>query len=1174
MIPPRSMGQLKLKVPYNDKLLKNKVLFHPWEEEDSLTKDEWDDFELPESLVKIRKTQNGKMYSYVKYINHSHHAKEIKQGEILGGVSIDAEVINWKDFDEKNEQNFINNVHVLNDCEKVESRGNKIKNLLVDKVIPGSEEEAALHRVMEKHMGVIQLEGEKFKTTDTVEHYIDYEGPPTLFTPAYKTAKIDQMDIDREIDRLESEEHIKPSKSGFNSPLIPVRKKNGTLRICQDFRNINKFTNKQRFPLPEINDILSSLHEARYFCVIDLKSGYYQIRLAEASRPLTAFRTSKGCWEYISMPFGLSNSPSSMQRLMLNVTNGIPNCHVFLDDILVFGSTLKECELHLDRVLSRLNEHNLTIQLPKCSFFTKSCTYLGHVISDQGISPDPEKVRAIKEFPRPRDLQAVRSFLGLTSYYRKFIPNYSKVASPLHDITKGCSGKGKNVNVKWTSEEDESFEKLKEAIEVNALLKYPNYSKGFRLTVDASATALGGCLSQLDEAGRDRPVSFFSKKLLPAEQRYDAINREALAIIYGLKVNRQTILGREVSILSDNAPLTWMLKTSAPSSRVARWLILLSEYNITSISHVAGRENIVADALSRNVPDTVDILLDEIPSLNVIQQVEEDVVEWNVENIGAEQQKFPLYKEIVNFLTGKRAQLPRHLAAPINQFELENSILYFKSQNEYKNVKYRVCVPPSYYRKALVLAHSVPISGHTGIHSTLERLKTFAFWPTMAACVKDFVKSCAICLKTKNYKGSKAPILRNPEVDRPYDRLNMDLIGPLPVSNDNNRYILSLVDVLTRYGFAVPIPDKSANTVSRALINHVIGPFGPPRSIYSDSGPEFTAEVTKQVLNAMQVHQRHITVYRPEASGQIERLNGTLISILRALVHEHPGTWDASLPLALLAYNSSFHRTIKESPYFLFFMRDPNLPYSTLLGSQSPWYCIDSVKHEIMLRCNTAFSLAKKYIEEGRTEQEEYRNKKAKLRPIQIGDRVWVRKMANVTKLGTKYLGPMRVIKVLGVIFWIRDLSTHNIYKVHIDRLKHEQNVNVSESSNIRSAFPVSDSDVQHECELVSKEELQKAGMNEPRKTETLGEKFINEKVSSDISSGNEKLQVTRSSKVGSHGKINNNEQNQSEYEEISGKMLVSPDAAMSPATYPLRNRGVEVRDHSWVMDSPVEYKG
>ena len=182
--------------------------------------------------------------------------------------------------------------------------------------------------------------------------------------------------------------------------------------------------------------------------------------------------------------------------------------------------------------------------------------------------------------------------------------------------------------------------------------------------------------------------------------------------------------------------------------------------------------------------------------------------------------------------------------------------------------------------------------------------------------------------------------------------------------------------------------------------------------------------------------------------------------------------------------------------------------------------------------------------------------------------------MANVTKLGTKYLGPMRVIKVLGVIFWIRDLSTHNIYKVHIDRLKHEQNVNVSESSNIRSAFPVSDSDVQHECELVSKEELQKAGMNEPRKTETLGEKFINEKVSSDISSGNEKLQVTRSSKVGSHGKINNNEQNQSEYEEISGKMLVSPDAAMSPATYPLRNRGVEVRDHSWVMDSPVEYKG
>ena len=260
-----------------------------------------------------------------------------------------------------------------------------------------------------------------------------------------------------------------------------------------------------------------------------------------------------------------------MQRLMLNVVNGLTHCHVFLDDLLIWGATLEECEANLDKVLGRLVEHNLTIQTEKCSFFTKSCKYLGHVVSQKGVMPDPEKVKSIKEFPVPKNLHGVRSFLGLCGYYRKFIRHYAKIAAPLHDLTKGHSKKGKRIPVNWGETEDLAFNKLKDAMTNDVILHYPNFDKEFFLTTDASDIAIGGYLHQLDENGDDRPIAFFSKKLLDAETRYKTIDLEALAVVYGLKVCRPYILGRTVTITSDNAPLVWMLKSSNQLSRVAHW---------------------------------------------------------------------------------------------------------------------------------------------------------------------------------------------------------------------------------------------------------------------------------------------------------------------------------------------------------------------------------------------------------------------------------------------------------------------------------------------------------------------------------------------------------------------------------------------------------------------------
>ena len=1092
VIPPRCIGTLKIKIPYNKDLIGKTVLFHQNDFTDNLTKGEDEiEFEIPEGALKVHETQNGKTYSYVQFINHGSNTKIINENERVGSISL----LGKTETDPQPRANEKVSINLVGKMDE-EERWKKVKEMLKDKTTPNSPEEEALFRVVKKYQHVVQLPTEPFKTTKTVKHRIEYEGPETLFIPPYNIAHADIEDTNKELDRLISSRHIRPSKSGFNSPIIPVRKHDKSVRLVHDYRQINRYTKKQRFPLPNIDKILASLKGAQYFVVLDLKSGYFQIPLEESSIPLTAFRTATGCYEYVQMPFGLANAPSSMQKLMLNVISGLTHCHAFLDDLLIWGKTLEECEANLARVMQRLTEHDLTVKVEKCSFFKKSCKYLGHIINENGIMPDKEKIKCIQNYPKPSDLLGVRSFLGLTGYLRKFIKNYAHIASALNDITRGYPKKGKNVKIQWGEKEEESFNALKNAISSDVILHYPDFKKEFFLTTDASDIALGGYLHQLDEQGNDRPIAFFSKKLLDCEKRYAIIDREALSVVYGLKVCRPYILGCQVTITNDNAPLIWMLKSSNPSARVARWQVLLSEYNITNIRHVSGKDNVIADALSRNIStkDTLDILLDEIPSLCTIvtQEVKDEIINWNVDELGPEQDTITLYRELKNYLRGKRAHLPRFMAAPLNQFQLEDQILYLVTKSAYDRSKFRACLPPSYYEKALLLAHNIPISGHSGVNTTLERLKEFAYWPTMVRDTKTFVKTCKICLKTKRDNSAKCPILRNPEVIKPFDRCNMDLIGPVDPSANGHRYILSMVDVLSRYGFAIPLTDKSTPTVARALINNVIGQFGPPKSIYSDSGKEFTGSIMTEVLKLMNIKQRHVTVYRPQASGIVERYNGTLCSIIRALVHEHPHTWDLSLPMATLAYNTAYHRVLKESPYFIFFMRDVNLPFHNILETPSPWYAYDDLKHEMQVRAHTCYQLAKKYIEAGQEDNERYRNVKAKRRDIRVGDRVYLKKVRNITKFGTKYIGPFRIMKILGVIFWLKELATSKIVKVHGDRLKLEEIIEKNENPNAMSTYPISEELVQDECEFVSKDELGSIGLenktydNEPEVEELL----------------------------------------------------------------------------------------
>ena len=586
--------------------------------------------------------------------------------------------------------------------------------------------------------------------------------------------------------------------------------------------------------------------------------------------------------------------------------------------------------------------------------------------------------------------------------------------------------------------------------------------------------------------------------------------------------------------------------------------------------------------MSRHVPekDTIDLLLEDIPTISMVAKStdeEDNVLEWNVDKLPAEQDKVTLYKQIKEYIAGTRKEVPKYLTAPIENFCVETGILYLKNENNYEKIRYRACLPQGYVQMALRLAHDIPISGHSGIAGTIERLRSFAYWPNINSDVKKFVRTCKVCLKTKIGR-SKAPILRNPEVQRPWDRVNMDLIGPLNVSNDGNKYILTIIDVLTRYAVAVAIADKSASTVARALINHVFAVFGPPRSIYSDQGKEFVAQLTADVIKSFNVRQRTITIYRPQASGLVERYNSHLISILRALVHEHQDSWDMSLPLAMLAHNTSYHRVLRETPYFLMFLRDPNVPYSSLLKAPSPWYNVDSLKHELLRRAQTSFIIARKFIEEGKEIQEKYANKKAKTVNYRLGDRVYVQKKINITKLGSKYVGPYRVVKILGVILWVKDLHSFKIYRVHVDRLKLELSVCESESVEAQAAFPTGNDTLDREYEQVSEVELKESGLKESNVPRTNAETFL----AQDLGITNKELNsVQDEAVVNEEVDLAMQAYNDIEDGQLSAsRALVEPvaqsvdtDVPTASEGYPLRSRGVNVQSNEWVQNRTLEYK-
>ena len=383
--------------------------------------------------------------------------------------------------------------------------------------------------------------------------------------------------------------------SVWASPMVLVRKKDGGLRVCVDYRRLNSVSQADAYPMPRIDELIDRLGKARYISTMDLSRGYWQVPVETASRDKTAFATPRGLFQFRVMPFGLHGAPATFQRLMDRVINGLDDfAAAYLDDLIIYSATWKEHLAQLRVVMERLRAAGLTAKPPKCQLGMSRCTYLGHVVGNGLVCPEPSKIQSVETFPTPANKKQVRRFLGLTGYYRKFIPDYAKIAAPLTDLTR----KNKPNQVLWTAECDMAFQELKSILCSSPVLASPDFTRSFILQTDASERGVGAVLSQCDGDGQEHPIAYFSRKLLPREEHYSTIEKECLAIKLGVQAFRVYLLGRPFLIQTDHRALEWLDRLKDNNHRLTRWSLALQPYQFT-VTYRAGKANSNADALSR-----------------------------------------------------------------------------------------------------------------------------------------------------------------------------------------------------------------------------------------------------------------------------------------------------------------------------------------------------------------------------------------------------------------------------------------------------------------------------------------------------------------------------------------------------------------------------------------------
>ena len=854
------------------------------------------------------------------------------------------------------------------------------------------------------------------------------ENSNLFYGPLYPLTEEEREELKKYLKENLKKGFIRKSSSPAGAPILFVKKKDGSLRLCVDYRKLNEVTVRNSYPLPLISDLLDRVKNARIFTKLDLRSAYNLVRIKAGDEYKTAFRTRYGHFEYKVMPFGLKNAPATFQHFINDVLSDYLDDFVisYIDDILVYSDNIEDHHVHVKKVLERLIENNLYVKLEKCEFDVEETTFLGYVISKDGLKMDNDKVKAVLDWPIPTNVKEVQSFIGLCNYYRIFIKDFAKIANPLHKLTR------KDVVFNWESEHQEAFETLKKMFTSAPILRHADCTKPFIVETDASNFAIGAILSQ-EFDGKTHPIAFLSKSLNSAQKNYPIYDKELLAIITALKEWRHFLEGARhpFTIYTDHKNLTFPRKPEMLSQRQIRWNMFLSRFNFELI-YRAGKKSGKPDLLSRRADliDKSDITNEEkseieFNCLNITPLIDSSD-DSLCDDIRKELPNDSLYKKVSNYLLNKKGPCP---CRDINKFFINNKEDYLW----YRDLMY---VPESLRLRTMELHHDSLSAGHFGVSKTVDLIKRAFYWPSMYSDVYKFVRSCPICCKSKVPKHKPYGLLMPLSTPaRAWSDISVDFIVELPRSRDMTT-IMVVVDRLTKMAHFIPLRCLPTSAIAAdSFITHVFRLHGFPNSIVSDRGSQFTSDFWKRLCNLLDINHSLSTANHPQTDGQTERVNAILEQYLRCFINSRQNNWVDLLPFAEFAYNNTLQQSTKQSPFFANYGFHPK--FNPIIPSVDKPTTVD----QRIIEINENMNLLKENLNKAKETYKYYADKRRLEAPsFEIGKKVWLLKESTNSgpkkKLSPQMIGPFEIIeKVSPVSFKLKlpkKMRCHPVFHVSL----------------------------------------------------------------------------------------------------------------------------------------------
>ena len=841
---------------------------------------------------------------------------------------------------------------------------------------------------------------------------------PVKRMPYKKPAKLAEFERET-VKELLQKGIIEPSCSPWSMGTVIVEKghvgEKGTKiepRFCVDYRPLNRATMKDSYPLPDIQSIIDWVGENNKFVtLLDANKGFWSIPMEESSKLYTAFCTQNGLYQWKRMPFGLCNASASFQRIMETILCGLlwGSVLVFVDDIIVIGKSIEDHCKNLEQVLLRLQTHNVKLNTRKCKIAYNELRILGHIFTPEGMKPDPQKVEAIKLLKPPTNCKEIKQFLGAASYYRRYIKGFTNIARPLQMLLR------KDAKFQWTDVHQKHFEQLKTALTTAPVLCHYDPKKPVVVHTDASDQGIGGVLMHINENNREQPIAYTSRALTPAETRYNTTEKEMLAIVHALRAFHTYLYSRSFSIYTDHQPICGIkFAKNNKSKRLMKWALELQDYDC-EIIYKSGNLNYVPDALSR------------LPTLTLVLAVEN-------QNLQAMQEIDKFCKNILSNL----AKNPKYV--------IKRHLLYKITKQGPKLV-----IPKCLQSELLTEAHDIPISGHLGVLRTVQKLKSKYYWKSMDADVYNYISTCDSCQAKKKEAKKRAGLMQHIPVTNPFEIVSTDVCGPFPRTTKGNLYIVHAIDIFTKWVETRAIPDQTAATIVKFLEEQVFCRHGSPKFLISDNGPCYISNLLEAHSKQYGVRQRFTTPYHSEGNGLSERFNRTMEEMLSHYIsNSNQATWDAVLPQATFAYNTTVQASTKKTPFELVYGRIAAYPYDFPIEADA-----DS-RQDIMLKLNIMRENVRDILrkEQGKYKQREDRKRRHFV--FNPGDLILVhhsRVMPGMAKKLCKPYSEQCVVeeRLTDLVYKVKSTTTGKLYQVHIKRMKPYKLRENSSSSSIHS---------------------------------------------------------------------------------------------------------------------------